>query len=57
MNKAIVLFSGGIDSSVVVLLAKKEFDVYTLRFDYGQKGKACLSRPGYSRGRQNHAGQ
>lgn len=37
-KKAVVLLSGGLDSSVVIHLAKSEdFDVYALSFDYGQK--------------------
>lgn len=38
MKKAIVLLSGGLDSSVAIHLAKSEgFEVYALSFDYGQK--------------------
>jgi 7-cyano-7-deazaguanine synthase len=38
MKKAIVLLSGGLDSSVVIYLAKSEgFEVYALSFNYGQK--------------------
>ena len=38
MKKAVVLLSGGLDSSVAIHLAKKEgFEVYALSFDYGQK--------------------
>ena len=38
MNKAVVLLSGGLDSSVAIHLAKSEgFEVYALSFDYGQK--------------------
>lgn len=38
MKKAIVLLSGGLDSSVAIYLAQSEgFDVYALSFDYGQK--------------------
>ena len=38
MKKAVVLLSGGLDSSVVIHLAKSEgFEVYALSFDYGQK--------------------
>ncbi len=38
MKKAIVLLSGGLDSTVVIHLAKSQgFDVYALSFNYGQK--------------------
>lgn len=37
MKKAVVLLSGGLDSSVAIHLAKSEgFEVYALSFDYGQ---------------------
>lgn len=38
MKKAVVLLSGGLDSTVALCLAKKEgYQVYALSFDYGQK--------------------
>lgn len=38
MKKAVVLLSGGLDSSVAIHLAKSEgFEVYALSFDYGQR--------------------
>jgi len=38
MKRAIVLLSGGLDSSVAIYLAKSEgFEVHALSFDYGQK--------------------
>lgn len=38
MKKAVVLLSGGLDSSVAIHLAKNEgFEVYALSFNYGQK--------------------
>lgn len=38
MKKAIVLLSGGLDSTVTIHLAKSQgFDVYALSFNYGQK--------------------
>lgn len=38
MKKAVVLLSGGLDSSVAIHLAKSEgFEVYALSFNYGQK--------------------
>src|ERR1700675_4556751 len=37
-KKAVVLLSGGVDSSTVVAIAKAEgFEVYALTFDYGQR--------------------
>lgn len=38
-KKTVVLLSGGLDSSVVLSMAKKEFDVYCISFDYGQRHK------------------
>ncbi|HJP12440.1 MAG TPA: 7-cyano-7-deazaguanine synthase QueC, partial [Gammaproteobacteria bacterium] len=38
MSKAIVLLSGGLDSTTTLAIAKSEgFDCYALSFDYGQK--------------------
>jgi len=38
MKKAIVLLSGGLDSTVAIHLAKNEgFEIYALSFNYGQK--------------------
>jgi 7-cyano-7-deazaguanine synthase len=38
MKRAVVLLSGGLDSSVAIYLARsKGYDVYALSFDYGQK--------------------
>jgi 7-cyano-7-deazaguanine synthase len=38
MSKAVVLLSGGLDSTTCLSIAIKEgYDVYTLSFDYGQK--------------------
>jgi 7-cyano-7-deazaguanine synthase len=40
---AVVLLSGGIDSSTTVAIAKAEgFDIYALSFDYGQRHKIEL---------------
>jgi 7-cyano-7-deazaguanine synthase len=43
-KNAVVLLSGGLDSSTVVALAKTEgYSVYALSFDYGQTHKAELA--------------
>ena len=43
MTKAIVLFSGGLDSTTCLAIAKKKHDeCYALSFDYGQKHAAEL---------------
>jgi 7-cyano-7-deazaguanine synthase len=42
-KKAIVLISGGLDSTTCLAIAKHQgFDCYTLSFDYGQKHKSEL---------------
>ena len=38
-RKCIVLLSGGLDSTTVLAIAKKEFDILALSFDYGQRHK------------------
>lgn len=44
MAEAVVLLSGGLDSSTVLALAKERgYDVVALTFDYGQKHKRELS--------------
>ncbi len=46
-RKAIVLLSGGLDSTTTVAIAKKEgFDVYALTFDYGQRHRFELTAAG-----------
>ena len=43
MSKAIVLLSGGLDSTTVLAIAKAhDFDCYALSFDYGQKQRSEL---------------
>ena len=37
--KCVVLLSGGLDSTTVLAIAKKEFDILALSFDYGQRHK------------------
>lgn len=38
MKKAVVLLSGGLDSSTAVYLAQKEgYEIYAISFDYGQR--------------------
>ncbi len=37
--KCIVLLSGGLDSTTVLAIAKKEFEICALSFDYGQRHK------------------
>lgn len=42
--KAVVLLSGGVDSTTVLAIAKADgFDPYALSFDYGQRHSAELS--------------
>lgn len=42
-SKAVILVSGGLDSTTVLAMAKKQgYDCYTLSFDYGQRHSAEL---------------
>ena len=42
-NKALVLLSGGLDSSVVLSVCQDEgYDIYAISFDYGQRHKVEL---------------
>jgi len=42
--KAVVLVSGGLDSTTVLAIAKSEgYDCYTISFDYGQRHRAELN--------------
>lgn len=43
MKKAVILVSGGLDSSTVIAIAQNQgYEVYGINFDYGQKHKAEL---------------
>ena len=43
MPKAVVLLSGGLDSTTTLAIAKSQsFDNYALSFDYGQKQRSEL---------------
>ena len=43
--KAVVLLSGGLDSTTILAIAKREgFDLFTLTFDYGQRHHVELDR-------------
>ena len=43
MSKAIILLSGGLDSTTVLAIAKElNYDCYALSFDYGQKQRSEL---------------
>jgi 7-cyano-7-deazaguanine synthase len=45
MKKAVVLLSGGLDSTVTLSVAKSEgFDLYAVSFDYGQRHRIELAR-------------
>lgn len=44
MKKAVILVSGGLDSTTVLAMAKAEgYECYTISFDYGQRHKAELN--------------
>ncbi len=44
MKKAIILSSGGLDSTTAIAVAKKDgFECYSLSFDYGQRHRAELN--------------
>lgn len=46
-SKAVVLVSGGLDSTTVLALARQQgFDCYALSFDYGQRHRAELAAAG-----------
>ena len=43
MKKAIVILNGGIHSTTALAVAKsREFELYALSFDYGQKNRVKL---------------
>ncbi len=58
-KKAVVLLSGGLDSTTVLAIAKQQgFDVYALSFDYGQNHKIELefaARVAQAQGVARHA--
>ena len=58
MKKAVALASGGLDSSTVMALAKKQgFEIHALSFDYGQRHRRELQaarRVAQSLGIDNH---
>ena len=41
-NRAVVLLSGGLDSTTTLAIAAADFEVFALTFDYGQKHSAEL---------------
>ena len=44
-NKAVVLLSGGLDSTTTLAIAKNQgFEIYALSFDYGQRHRVELER-------------
>jgi len=44
MSKAVILLSGGLDSTTVLAIAKSQgYECYALSFDYGQKQKSELN--------------
>ena len=44
-NKAIVLLSGGLDSTATLAIAKNQgFEVYVLSFDYGKRHRVEMER-------------
>jgi 7-cyano-7-deazaguanine synthase len=43
MSKAVILLSGGLDSTTVLAIAKEQnYDCFALSFDYGQKQRSEL---------------
>ena len=53
MKRAVVLFSGGLDSSTVLAIARQDgFEMYAMTFDYGQRHKEELKAA--ERGARHH---
>ena len=45
LKKAVVLSSGGLDSTTAMAIAKNQgFEIYSISFDYGQKSRKCELR-------------
>jgi 7-cyano-7-deazaguanine synthase len=42
MKKAVILLSGGLDSATVAAIARKDYELYAISFDYGQRHKIEL---------------
>ena len=44
MSKAVILLSGGLDSTTIASIAKEQgYDIYALSFEYGQRNVAELN--------------
>ena len=44
MSKAVILLSGGLDSTTALAIAKsRDYECYAISFDYGQRQKSELN--------------